>query len=100
MFGSRFLGSGSTDSEKVYSFGNCYSRDSFLLVQSIRYFCTLTQKMGLKWVYRRLRVTQMAGVIRSGDVVFAAVVFSLQWLHSNIIMMAGVVLLSRSVDKG
>ena len=45
--------------KKVYSFGNCASRASFPLQWTIRYFCSLTPKMGLKWTCRRLRVTQM-----------------------------------------
>ena len=53
-------GNGSTDSEKVNSFGNYDSRGSFLLVQPIRHFCCLITKMGLKWAYRRLSITQMA----------------------------------------
>ena len=60
MFGSRFLDSGSTDSEKVHRFGNSDSRVSFTLVQPTRHFCSLTPKMGVKWAYRRLRITQMA----------------------------------------
>ena len=60
MFGSRFLDNGSTDSEKVYSFGNCDSMASFPLVLSIRHFCFLTPKIGLMWAYRSLRITQMA----------------------------------------
>ena len=28
--------------------------------QPITHFCSLTQKMGLKWAYRRLRLKQMA----------------------------------------
>ena len=55
MFGWRFLDNGSTDSEKVYSFGNCDSR-----AQPIRHFYSLTPKMGLKWAYHRLRIMQMA----------------------------------------
>ena len=60
MFGSRFLDNGSTDSEKIYSFGNCGSRGLFPLMQYIKHFCFLVPKMGLKWAYRRLRITQMA----------------------------------------
>ena len=65
MFGSRFLDNGSINSEKVYSFGNCDSRGSFPFMQSVRQFCSLTQKMGLKWAYRRQRITQMADLIFS-----------------------------------
>ena len=60
MFGSRLLNSGSTDSEKVYTFGNGDSRASFRFVHYIRHVCLLAPKMGLKWAYRLLRVTQMA----------------------------------------
>ena len=58
MFGSRFLDKSSTDSEKVHSFGTSDSRASFLLMQPIRHFCSLTPKMGLELAYRRLRITQ------------------------------------------
>ena len=60
MFGSRFLDNCSTDTERFYSFGNCDSSAPFLLLQSVRHFCSLAPKMGLKWAYRRLRITQMA----------------------------------------
>ena len=46
--------------KKVYRFGNRDSSASFPLLQPIRNFCSLTQKMGLQWAYRRLCVTQMA----------------------------------------
>ena len=36
MFGSRFFENGSTDSEKVCSFGNYESRASFLLLQPVK----------------------------------------------------------------
>ena len=47
MFGSRFLDIFSTDSEKVYSFGNYDSSASLSLMQPNRYFYSLTKKMGL-----------------------------------------------------
>ena len=60
MFGSRFIDNGSTNSEKVYSFENCDSRTSFLLVQHVGHFCSsFIPKMGLKWAYRCLHITQM-----------------------------------------
>ena len=46
MFGSRFLDNGLTDSEKVYSFGNCYSIAPFSVVQPIRHSCSLAPKWG------------------------------------------------------
>ena len=58
--GSRFLDNGSTDSKTFYIFGNGDSMGSFPLLQCIRYFCSLTPKIGLKWAYLRLRVTLMA----------------------------------------
>ena len=73
MFGSRFLDNDSTDSEKVYSLGNCDSSTSFTLVQAIRHLYFLTPKIGLKKAYRRPRVTQMAGLINAVDVILAAV---------------------------
>ena len=62
IFGSRFLDNGSTDSEKVYSFGNCRSRASVPFLQPIIHFCSLAPKMGLKWASHLSpkRVTQMA----------------------------------------
>ena len=60
IFGSRFLDNSSTDSKKVYNFGNCDSMGLFPLMQPIRHFCSLTPKMWLKWTYRRPRVAQMA----------------------------------------
>ena len=60
MFGSRFIDKGSTDSEEVYCFGKYDSSTSFPLVQPVRLLCSLTPKMGLKWAYRRRRITQMA----------------------------------------
>jgi len=55
IFGSRFLDNGSTDSETIYSFGNCDSSGSFLVLQCIRHFCSLTPKTGLKSAYRSTR---------------------------------------------
>ena len=60
MFGWRFIDNGWTDSPKYYSFGNCCSMASFPLLQSVRHFCSLTQKMAIKRAYRRLRITRMA----------------------------------------
>ena len=45
MFGSRFVDD-ENDSEKVHSFRNNDSRASVPLVQPIRHFCSLAQKMG------------------------------------------------------
>ena len=102
-FGSRFLDNGWTDSENVYSLGKRNSRASFLLLQHIRHFCSLPPNMGLKWAYRRPRVTQMAGLIRSGGRhSHCSGYFSLQRLYFSLKMllcityMAGVALLWRS----
>ena len=51
--------------KRFSGFENCHG--SFLVVQSIRHFCSLAPKMGLKWTYRRLRVTQMAGFDFAGN---------------------------------
>ena len=59
IFGSRFSITLQRILKKVNSFGNCDSKGSVSLVQHIRHVCSLSPKMGLKWAYRRLRVTQM-----------------------------------------
>ena len=57
IFGSWFLDNGSTDSNRIHSFGNYDSRASFPLVKRIRRFCSLTSKIGLEWTYRHIQVT-------------------------------------------
>ena len=45
MFGSRFLDNGSTDSPKVYCFGNCDSRSSFLFCSLLDIFALCNRKL-------------------------------------------------------